>query len=394
MKKRLWLGALVVCIGALGLVAAGCGGGDDDGGGGASGDAQALSSATCQPLEFGLEGTPNFVVASDLPLQGAGREQTIQMTEAIKFIFEQRGWKAGEHFVGYQSCDDSTAQTGGWDSARCSSNANSYANNETVIGVIGTFNSGCAKLVIPVLNRASEGPVGMISPANTYPGLTIGGPGTETGEPDVYYPTGSRNYARVVWTDQFQGAADAQLTQELKLKNVFVLNDAQTYGIGVATIYRDRLEDLGIKVAGFEKWDAKATSYEALGSRIKVLGRGRHLPRRDRLQQRRQADQGPPCRGRAGRDDHRARTASRRSRRSSTGPVPRRPTGCTSAPRASRRRSSPVQAPPSSRTSVRRPAPSTPTRRMRRKRRTSCSTRSPSRTARGPTLPTSCSPAR
>jgi branched-chain amino acid transport system substrate-binding protein len=274
VKKRLWLGALISVIGVLAIVAAGCGGGDDDGGGGgsASGDAQPLPSATCSELEFGLEGTPDFVVASDLPLQGAGRAQTIQMKEAIKFVFEQRGWKAGDHFVGYQSCDDATAQTGGWDSARCSSNANNYAGNETVIGVIGTFNSGCAKLVIPILNRASDGPVGMISPANTYPGLTVGGPGTESGEPDVYYPTGDRNYARVVWTDAFQGAADAQLTQQLKLKNVYILNDAQTYGIGVATLYRRGLEKLGIKVAGFEKWDAKATSYEAIGSRIKSSG--------------------------------------------------------------------------------------------------------------------------
>ena len=274
MKKRLWLGALIVGIGALGLVAAGCGGGDDDGGGGgsASGDAKALPSATCQPIEFGLDGTPDFIIASDLPLQGAGRAQTVQMTEAIKYILEQRGWKAGDHFIGYQSCDDSTAQTGGWDSARCSSNANSYAGNDTVIGVIGTFNSGCAKLIIPVLGRASDGPVGMISPANTYPGLTVGGPGTETGEPDVYYPTGDRNYARVVWTDQFQGAADAIFAQQLKLKNVFVLNDAQTYGIGVATLFRDAAQKLNIKIAGFEKWDAKATSYEAIGSRIKSSG--------------------------------------------------------------------------------------------------------------------------
>ncbi len=91
--------------------------------------------------------------------------------------------------IGYQSCDDSTAQAGSWDSAKCSSNARSYANNESVIGVVGTFNSGCAKLEIPVANRAPNGPLAYVSPANTYPGLTISGPGTESGEPDNYYPT-------------------------------------------------------------------------------------------------------------------------------------------------------------------------------------------------------------
>src|SRR5439155_1314936 len=81
--------------------------------------------------------------------------------------------------IGYQSCDDATAQLGKWASEKCSANANAYAQNKSVIGVIGTFNSGCAEIVIPVLNRAPGGPVGMVSPANTYVGLTHGGPGAD-----------------------------------------------------------------------------------------------------------------------------------------------------------------------------------------------------------------------
>ena len=102
-------------------------------------------------------------------------------------------------------------------------NARAYANNSAVIGVIGTFNSGCAKLEIPIADRAPNGPIAKVSPANTYPGLTISGPGTESGEPDVYYPTGKRNYARVVWNDQFQGAADAQFAKDQGFKKVYVL---------------------------------------------------------------------------------------------------------------------------------------------------------------------------
>src|SRR5207244_2127219 len=121
-----------------------------------------------------------------------------QMTEAIKFVLKQHNFKAGKYKVGYQSCDDATAQAGKWASEKCSANANAYAQNKSVVGVIGTFNSGCAEIVIPVLNRAAGGPVGMVSPANTYVGLTHGGPGTAAGEPDKYYPTGKRNYIRIV----------------------------------------------------------------------------------------------------------------------------------------------------------------------------------------------------
>jgi branched-chain amino acid transport system substrate-binding protein len=257
-------------FGALALAAAGCGGDDGGGGGGVS----ALPSASCGAIRYEGDGDPDYLIASDLPLQGANRALTTQMADAIEFILKQQDWKAGDYKIGYQSCDDSTAQAGSWDSAKCSSNARAYANNQDVIGIVGTFNSGCAKLEIPVNNRAPDGPLAMVSPANTYPGLTIGGPGTESGEPDNYYPTGKRNYARVVWNDQFQGAAGAQLAQQLKLKKVYVLTDKETYGNGIANLFVNYAKKLNIATLPSrpEAWDKNASSYEAIASRIKASG--------------------------------------------------------------------------------------------------------------------------
>jgi branched-chain amino acid transport system substrate-binding protein len=225
-----------------------------------------LPSSSCGKIQGPSDA--DFIVASDLPLQGAGRTQTVEMTKAINFIFSQHGYKAGDHSVAYQSCDDSTAQAGKWDSGKVSANAQAYAQNRALIGVIGTFNSGAAQIMIPILNRAPNGPVGMISPANTYVGLTHSGAGTSPGEPGKFYPTGKRNYVRIVAADDFQGAADALLTQQLGVKLVYILNDKEAYGLGVATNYRNAAKKLGIKVAGFEAWDGKASSYEALASKI------------------------------------------------------------------------------------------------------------------------------
>ena len=271
LKKRGVLGFLILLVAVLALAAAGCGGDDDDGGdggGGGGGAAEALPSASCGPIRQGEE-EPDALIASDFPLQGANRALTTEMADAIEYMLEQQDWKAGDTVLGYQSCDDSTAQAGSWDSAKCSSNARAYANNASVIGVIGTFNSGCAKLVIPIANRES---LAMVSPANTYPGLTEGGPGTEAGEPDNYYPSGTRNYARVVWNDQFQGAANAQYADELGLKKIFILNDGETYGLGIATLFAEYAEKLGIQILGNQKWDKKASSYESLASRIQSSG--------------------------------------------------------------------------------------------------------------------------
>jgi branched-chain amino acid transport system substrate-binding protein len=112
----------------------------------------------------------------------------------------------------------------------------------------------------------------MISPANTYVGLTHAGPGTAPGEPGKYYPTGKRNYIRIVAADDFQGAADAILAKSLGIKKLFLLNDKEAYGLGVASDVRNAAKRLGIKVVGFTAWDGKASSYEALAVKIKASG--------------------------------------------------------------------------------------------------------------------------
>jgi branched-chain amino acid transport system substrate-binding protein len=268
-KRGLWA-LLALLVAAFAIAAVGCGGDDDDGDG--DGAVSALPSSSCGPIRYEGEGEPDALIASDFPLQGANRALTTEMADAVEFVLKQRDWKAGDLNVGFQSCDDSTAQAGSWDSAKCSANGRAYANNDAVLGIVGTFNSGCAKLVIPIANRAPDGPLAMVSPANTNPGLTEAGPGADPGAPDIYYPTGTRNYARVVWNDQHQGAANAQYTKELGLKNVFVVNDKQTYGLGIANLYRDYATKLGIKIAGFQAWDENASAYDALASRIKASG--------------------------------------------------------------------------------------------------------------------------
>jgi branched-chain amino acid transport system substrate-binding protein len=258
--------ALGLLAAALALVAAGCGGGDG------GGEVTALPSSACTGIEYEGDGDPDYILASDFPLQGSSRTQTEQIVAAIRYELGQRGWKAGDYNIGFQSCDDATAQAGKWDSGKCSSNANAYAENDSVIGVIGTFNSGCAAIEIPVLNQAPDGGIPMVSPANTYVCLTAAAPTCDPTEPDKYYPSGSRNYVRVVANDAYQGAAVAEFAQQQGIKNVYILNDKEAYGLGVATNFQNAAKSIGIEVAGFEAWDPKATSYTSLMNKIKSTG--------------------------------------------------------------------------------------------------------------------------
>ena len=278
-KKRGVFAVLTLSVAVLALLAAGCGGSDSsssgttatDGGSG-SGSVTALPSSSCTAIEYKGEGEPDVLIASDLPLQGSSRTQTIQITEAIRVLLEDANYKAGDLNIGYQSCDDSTAQAGKWDSGKCSTNAQAYAGNDKVVAVIGTFNSGCAGIIIPVLNQAPGGGLAMVSPANTYVCLTEGGPGCDATEPDKYYPSGSRNYARVVPHDAYQGAAMAEFAKEQGVTSIYVLNDKEAYGLGVATNFKNAAEHVGIKIAGFAAWDGKAASYVALMRKIGTTG--------------------------------------------------------------------------------------------------------------------------
>ena len=278
--KRRYVWVLALLVASLAIVAAGCGGDDDEEGAGGTtteesstgGNITALPASSCTGVQYEGEGDPDVLIASDLPLQGGDRTQTLQMTEAIKYILNQNKWKAGDLNVAYQSCDDSTAQAGKWDSGKCSQNAQNYAGNDKLVGIIGTFNSGCAALVIPIVNQAAGGSIPMISPANTYVCLTVNTPACESTEPDKYYPSGVRNYTRVVALDDAQAATMTTYAQQLGIKSAYILNDKEAYGLGIAKNLENALTEVGIDVKGNQAWDPKASSYEALFNKVKQSG--------------------------------------------------------------------------------------------------------------------------
>jgi branched-chain amino acid transport system substrate-binding protein len=234
---------------ALLVVGCGGGGGGGQGGGGEGG---------------GGEGGGSVKIVSDLPLQGANRAQTTTMNNAIELALEERGGKVGNLSVELEKKDNATAQAGQWDPAKCAENAQEVAQDESVVGWIGPFNSGCAQVEIPILNEAG---LGMVSPANTYIGLTK--QGGEPGDPDKYYPTGQRNYTRVIVADDKQGAAGAELLKQQGAESVYILDDKQTYGKGLADEFQKAAENAGIEVLGREGIDGKASNYRSLMNKIK-----------------------------------------------------------------------------------------------------------------------------
>ncbi len=209
-------------------------------------------------------------IYSSFPLTGSSEKIGGDSVEAIKMALEDRGNAAGGFAITYEALDDGiAANQGAWDAGKESENANRAINDPDAMVYIGTFNSGAAKIGIPILNQANPGPMPMISGGATYPGLTKSTPYNDQGEPDLYYPTGTRNFMRVVPADDVQGPAAANWAfNTLGSKKVYVLHDNQLYGKGVATLFSETFKSLGGEELGFEAFDPEAPEYQSLMTKI------------------------------------------------------------------------------------------------------------------------------
>jgi DNA-binding SARP family transcriptional activator/ABC-type branched-subunit amino acid transport system substrate-binding protein/DNA-binding beta-propeller fold protein YncE len=236
-----------------------------------------LPASSCGAIETGGH-TPDVLIASDLPLQGPSSAAPRAMADAIRLVLRQHGYRAGRFAVGYQSCDESTAQTGDFDVRRCAANAYAYARVKRLDAVIGPWSSFCAQVELPALDRAAGGSVPVISPTSTYAGLTRPGglppdAGGYRNEPGVYYPAGVRNFVRLLASDDRQGTALALLAKQLGLARVYVLHDGTDLWKGlVAEPFKRAANALRVPLAGERAFDPQATRFAALARAVARSG--------------------------------------------------------------------------------------------------------------------------
>ena len=169
---------------------------------------------------FGAQGDSAVIkVVSSLPRTGSARGQTDTIVNGIVMAIEESGSKVGNFVIKYEDLDDATAAAGQWTAEKEAANADQAIKDPDVMVYIGTYNSGAAKVSMPKLNQAG---LLMVSPANTWPGLTKPGKGDQ-GEPEKYRPSKKINYTRVVPADDIQGVVSADWAKKLGLTNVFIL---------------------------------------------------------------------------------------------------------------------------------------------------------------------------
>lgn len=191
-------------------------------------------------------------VYTSWPLTGGSQAIGQSMLNAANlalehYLADHEGMGPGGVTVEIVPLDDASPTSGAWDGVIEAENAQRCVNDATCMVYFGTYNSGAAKVSMPITNEAG---IAQMSPANSYAGLTRACETCEEGEPDIYRPSGSVNYFRVAATDDVQGPAAASWAYCLGYDKVYILDDTQAYGGGIANEFARHAEEIGLEVVG------------------------------------------------------------------------------------------------------------------------------------------------
>jgi branched-chain amino acid transport system substrate-binding protein len=204
-----------------------------------------------------------------VPMHGASRVNAQAVVSAAHLALSETRGRIGKYRIVLKVLDDSTVQRGHWDPGQTTVNARLAVADKTTIGYIGEFNSGASAISIPILNRVG---IAQISPASTAVGLTSRGSGASPGEPQKYYPTGVRTYARIVPNDAIQAIAQVKLQKSLGCRKTYVVDDGEVDGADTANSFSLAAQSASLQVVGVQAFEPSATDFSSLATGVAQSG--------------------------------------------------------------------------------------------------------------------------
>jgi len=223
------------------------------------------------PSSTAATGSTTIKIATDLPTSGKDESNGKPAEDGANLAVMEAN--TNHTIPGYTLVfdpKDDVGPSGAHDPAVGAQNVTALIGDALVAGIIGPFNSSVAKAEMPITNQA---PIAQISPANTNPCLTkdtaeSGCSGSSNLIPTLR-PTGKVNYFRVATTDDHQGPAGADyLYKTLGYRKAYVIDDAETYGVGIANTFTSEWKTLGGTILGRSSEPGTTTSYVSLLTQI------------------------------------------------------------------------------------------------------------------------------
>jgi branched-chain amino acid transport system substrate-binding protein len=210
-----------------------------------------------------------LTIYASVPLAGDSKSDGQSIVDGAQLALDAISSRIGRYQIALRVLNDATPQRDAWDPGQTSTNAHLAAANPTTIGYIGELNSGASAVSIPVLNRAG---IAQISPASTAVGLTSDAPGASPGEPQKYYPTGHRTFARIVPSDTIQAQAQVSLQLESGCTKTYVLDDNEVDGNDMAASFESAARAGRLPIAGAGAFPAGAADYTSVANGIAQTG--------------------------------------------------------------------------------------------------------------------------
>jgi branched-chain amino acid transport system substrate-binding protein len=218
-------------------------------------------------------GSKTIKIATELPTSGKDASSGKPAENGAHMAVDQAN--TNHTIAGYTLAfvpQDDVGPSGIHDPAVGAKNVTALSGDALVAGIVGPFNSSVAKAEMPISNQA---PIAQISPANTNPCLTKDASADSadcSGSNNLIStlrPTGKVNYFRIATTDDHQGPAGADyLYKTLGYKTVYVIDDAEVYGIGIANSFSKEWQTDGGTVLGRSSEPSTTTSYVSLLTQI------------------------------------------------------------------------------------------------------------------------------
>ncbi|MER8043388.1 branched-chain amino acid ABC transporter substrate-binding protein [Streptomyces sp. NPDC094032] len=206
-------------------------------------------------------GTTTVVIGVDAPLTGSlsALGQGIKNSVDLAAKTANKNKEVPGITFKVEALDDQAVPASG------QANATKLVGKKEVLGVVGPLNSGVSQQMQGVFAAAG---LAQVSPANTNPSLSQGD-NWGKGEFKRPFPT----YFRTAATDVVQGKFAAQyLFKDAGKKKVFVVDDKQTYGAGLAAIFTDEFKRLGGQVVGTDHVTVKETDFSSTADKVKASG--------------------------------------------------------------------------------------------------------------------------
>ena len=210
-----------------------------------------------------------LTIYTSLPLHGASTVSGQAVLGGARIALDQVHGRIGRYRIVLRWMDDSTPKRGTWDPGQTTLNAHQAMNDHTTIGYIGEYNSGASAISIPLLNRLE---IPQISPTSTAVGLTSNGIGAAPGEPEKYYPTGIRTFARIVPSDAIEATAQVRLQQQAGCNKTFILDDGEFDGDDAEASFQVAARAAHLKLAGVQTFDPRVKDYRPLAAAVAKTG--------------------------------------------------------------------------------------------------------------------------